>query len=337
VIHTAAPLDDVQDSVAALMTGLVVAIPLVVLALGVLVWCLVGRTLRPVEAITEQVGEITGTNLHRRVPSPGTNDEIASLVATMNAMLDRLEASAERQRRFVDDASHELRSPLTRMHAELEVDLEHPDTADPTRTRQSGLDEVIRLEHLVRDLLELARMDSGTVAPPREPVDLDDLAMLEAARLRATTRLSVNTTNVSGAQVLGDRSQLSRALRNLADNAVRHARSTVTFSTNEFGESAELSVADDGPGIPEEQRSQVFERFTRLDDARNAGSGGTGLGLAITRDIVRNHGGTVRVEGAPGGGARFVVTVPLAAPGGDGRTVAARAPEQWHRSISGAS
>jgi signal transduction histidine kinase len=272
-VRVAATLDDVAESRAVLVASLAVAIPLVSAALAVLMWCVVGRTLRPVEE------------------------------------------AVERQQRFVADASHELRGPLTRMRTELEVDLDHPRTADPAATHRSVLQETVALQRLVDDLLHLARMDAGAEpSRPRAPVDLDDVVLRHAATVRAAG-ITVDTTGVGAAQVLGDAAQLGRAVGNLADNAARHARSTVTFSLREDGPTAILTVADDGPGIPAAQRQRVFERFTRLDDARASGTGGTGLGLAIARDVIRRHGGTIKVDGAgdgagAGAGARFVITLP---------------------------
>ncbi len=312
-MHTATPLDDVDESVAALRTGLVGAIPLVVIAVGLVVWWLVGRTLRPVARIRAEVADITGSTLGRRVPEPGTNDEIDRLAHTMNEMLDRVETSTERQRRFVADASHELRSPLTRMHAELEVDLEHPQGADFVATHRSVLEEVTNLEQLVNDLLDLARSDNGATARRWEAIDLDDLVMDEAGRLRPKPGVAIDTSGVSGAQVVGDASQLTRVVRNLTDNAVRHARARVVFVTREHDDIAELSVTDDGPGIPTAERSYVFERFTRLDAARDRASGGSGLGLAIVRDIVEAHGGAVRIEEPPEGGTSVFISLPTRA------------------------
>ncbi len=315
VLHLGTSLDDVHDSAAALRAALLVSVPLIGLVLGALIWWFVGRTLRPVEAIRAQVGAIGGDDLHRRVPVPTADDEVGRLARTMNGMLDRLERSADQQRRFVADASHELRSPLTRMRAELEVDLAHPDTADQDATRRSTLEEVISLQHLVDDLLHLARHDANgsTAAPHRQAVDLDDLVAAAVRRVRASGRVAVDTAAVGAAQVVGDASQLARVVANLLDNAVRHAetRVAVEVRTRPDG-SAELVVTDDGPGIPIDDRARVFEPFTRLDEARTSGIGGTGLGLAIVRDIVVAHGGTVAVADQPGAGARFIVTFPAA-------------------------
>jgi len=308
-VHVAGGMDDISDSGNTLAAMLTIAVPTVAVLLAALIWLLVGRALRPVEAIRAEVADIGGTDLHRRVPLPSGHDEIARLARTMNAMLDRLEDASRRQQRFVADASHELRSPLTRIRSELEVDLAHPDTADLAATHRSVLDEATALSQLVDDLLQLARGDSGGTAR-REPVDLDDLVLREVRRLRAAGRVSVDATGVSAAQVHGDPEQLARAVRNLGENAARHASNAVTLSLAERNGSAVLSVADDGPGIPADQHERVFQRFARVDRARTADVGGAGLGLAITREIVRRHRGTIAIDGAHRRGTRVVVTLP---------------------------
>jgi signal transduction histidine kinase len=311
VVQVAGALDDVQQSGAALLAGLAVTVPAATLVLAALVWLLVGRTLRPVEAIRAEVARIgTAAGAGLRVPEPRGGDEIGRLARTMNEMLGRIETAAERQRRFVADAAHELRSPLTRIRSELEVDLLHPATADPAATGRSVLAELAGLQCLVEDLLLLAKGDAGAAPGERAPVDLDDLVLAEAARLRAGGRVRVDIGAVGAARTAGDAGQLARVVRNLTDNAARYAHSSVTLGLAERGRSVVLTVADDGPGIPAGQRDRVFERFTRLDDARAAGTGGAGLGLAIARDIVRAHNGTITVDPRCPAGARLVVTLP---------------------------
>jgi signal transduction histidine kinase len=227
----------------------------------------------------------------------------------MNAMLRRLDHATDRQRRFVADASHELRSPLTGIRARLEVDLAHPNGADWQATERDVLDDAIRMQHLVDDLLALAASDASATPAAHEPVDLDEIVLREARRLRSRTAHRIDTSGVSGAQLLGDSGGLSRAVRNLLDNAARHARSTVTVTLSESDTTLELSIADDGPGIPPDQHERVFERFARLDDGRARDDGGTGLGLAITHDVVVAHRGTITVDNAPG--ARFTIRIPL--------------------------
>jgi signal transduction histidine kinase len=303
-------LEDVEESAAALRRSLMVAIPVVIVLLAALIWWLVGRTLRPVEAIRATVGEIGGHDLTRRVPVPRSEDEIARLARTMNEMLDRLEESHRRQEQFVADAAHELRTPLARMRSELEVDAAHPEVTDAAALRQSALDETVALQRMVEDLLQLARSDGGVGARPAVAVDLDDIVLRQARRMREEARVTVDASAVSAAQVFGDPDQLARAIRNLTDNAQRHAASRVELSLVEDGPVARLTVADDGPGIPLAAREAVFGRFTRLDEARVADGGGAGLGLAITREIVEAHGGTVELADGPGPGARFVVALP---------------------------
>ena len=309
VIHTGTPIDDVEEASNALRAGLTYGIPAVTMLLGLLIWWLVGRTLRPVEAIRAQVAEMSGSNLDMRVPVPATGDEISRLATTMNEMLARMQSSIERQQRFVADASHELRSPLTRVRTELEVDRDHPATADVAATQSSVLEEVGHLQQLVEDLLHLARADVSSVAPGKvvelSPLIEREVARAESSRVRGdSVRITVSLT---GAWVVGDGTQLARLVRNLLDNAVRHSRSTVAVSTVVMGDVIRLTIDDDGAGIPQHERTRVFERFARLDQARTTGSGGSGLGLAIAQDIVERHGGTISVETSPLGGARLVV------------------------------
>ena len=302
VAHVGISADDVGDAGQALVLSLIVIVPIVVVLLAALVWWLVGRTLGPVEEIRREADAIDGGDLRRRVPQPGTDDEIARLAATMNRMLDRIEQALSRQQQFVADASHELRSPLTRIRTELEVDGPAADTV-----RDSVLEETIELQRLVEDLLYLARADSGAVSLRREPVDLDDVVLRAARRLRANGRVDVDTSAVSGAHVVGDRDQLTRVVRNLADNAERHATASVAFALAETDDIVQLRVSDDGPGIPGPLQENMFERFVRGDEARTRHAGGTGLGLAIAREIVERHGGTISFDGSRDEGAAFVV------------------------------
>jgi signal transduction histidine kinase len=305
-------LDDVNESVRILTTSLTLAIPVVVLLLAALVWWLTGRALRPAESIRAEVASIHGTEPGRRVPVPGSDDELSRLARTMNAMLDRVEGAIEQQRRFVADASHELRGPLTRIRSDLEVSITHPETVDSDSLHRSLLADTMKLQELVDDLLFLARSESGSVDAPRLPVDLDDLVLDEARRLRDRGRVRVDASEVSAARVLGDPNALARVIRNLVSNAERHARTTVRLQLRENGDHSEFVIADDGPGIPAEYHATVFKRFTRLDEARSRDAGGSGLGLAIVHDILTSHGGTIVIASADGEGARFVVTLPRA-------------------------
>jgi signal transduction histidine kinase len=256
-----------------------------------------------------QMAEITASNLGGRIPEPGTGDEIDRLARTMNETLARVEDAVRQQQRFVADASHELRSPLTRIRTELEVDLAQPGgDADPTATERSVLVETIGLQRLVDDLLHLARSDADATEIVGVSVDLDDIVLGETRRLVERGEVNVDSRRVSAANVTGVPSQLTRAVQNLLDNAERHASTTVTITLSETDGVARLTVSDDGAGIPEDKRNEVFERFTRLDEARTRDAGGTGLGLAITRDIVERHGGTIRLADGPA--TIFVVELP---------------------------
>jgi signal transduction histidine kinase len=287
-----------------------IALPLLALLVGALVWVLTGWALRPVEAIRAEVAELSATDLRRRVPEPAVNDEIGRLARTMNAMLKRLEASSDRQRQLVADVSHELRNPLAALQAQLEVAAAHPGTASQSMLEGSVV-EVNRMSQLVEDLLTLARLDEGMLRLRPSDVDLDELVISQADRLRAQGKVEVSVKGVSAARVRGDEAQLARVVANLSDNAQRYARQRVEFATVQRGDFYHLMVTDDGPGVPWFERERIFERFVRLDSARAHEGTGAGLGLAIVREIVTAHGGEVWVEDAQPG-ARMVVRLPSA-------------------------
>lgn len=302
-------LDDVNESVRILTTTLIGVVPALALLLGALAWWLTGRTLRPVEAIRREVAGIDAAELHRRVPVPSTDDEVAELARTMNQMLARVQAARNRQEEFVDDASHELRTPLTRMVTDIDVALAHPGHEPPERTLDRLRADADELRQLLQDLLFLAR--SGRDGLPAEAeVDLDDIAVRVGQELRARGGVEVDTSGVHAARARGDSRELERAVRNLVDNAARHARSIVAISTAVGTDSCTVVVDDDGPGIAPANRERIFERFARLDYARGSGDGGAGLGLAIVADIATRHGGGVAVAESPQGGARLVFSVP---------------------------
>jgi signal transduction histidine kinase len=301
--------DDVTDPLRIMTRTLAIMVPAVVFLLGVLTWWLIGRVLRPVDTMRAQMAEITASNLGGRIPEPATGDEIDRLARTMNETLARVEDAVRHQQRFVADASHELRSPLTRIRTELEVDLSQPDqAADPIATERSVLAETIGLQRLVDDLLHLARSDAAASEFVGVSVDLDDIVLSETRWLVERGQVIVDSRRVSAANVTGVPSQLTRAVQNLLDNAERHAATTVTITLAETDGHARLTVSDDGAGIPADKRGEVFERFTRLDEARSRDAGGTGLGLAITRDIVERHGGTITLADGPI--TTFVVELP---------------------------
>jgi signal transduction histidine kinase len=305
-------LAEVNTTVDNLTTIMYFVVPALVLLVAFAVWYFAGRALRPVEAIRAEAAAITGATMYRRVPEPGTDDEVGRLAQTMNAMLDRLEQSSQRQRQFVSDASHELRSPLASIRANLEVALRNSDRADWPAVARRALAEDQRMEDTVAELLELARLDElegQTRLDSLPEVDLDELVLDETMQPR---RVPVDVTRVSGGRVHGRREQLARLVRNLVDNAVRHAASRVELTLQERDDVVELLVDDDGPGVPLADRQRVFERFTRLDDGRARDAGGLGIGLAIVQAVVEQHGGTVAVEDASIGGARFAVRLPAA-------------------------
>ncbi|UPL16111.1 HAMP domain-containing histidine kinase [Microbacterium galbinum] len=295
------------STVAVLLT---VAVPLLLLLVAVTTWLVTGRALRPVSRIREEVDGITAERLHHRVAVPDSADEIAALASTMNGMLDRLDASATAQRRFVSDASHELRSPLAviRQHAELAQ--AHPSTTSIGELAEVVSDEGLRLQGIVESLLLLARLDEGA-GSVHEPVDLDDIALGEVRRLRSSG-MEVDGSGIRAARVEGDPRLLGQLLRNLADNAARHAQGCVAIAVAPADGYVFVTVEDDGAGVPVDERERVFERFVRLDEARSRDAGGSGLGLAIVRGIAAASGGTVAVDDSRWGGARFVVTLPLA-------------------------
>jgi signal transduction histidine kinase len=300
-------LEEVDRSVDSVTRVLVVGVPFLIGLVAALTWWLTGRALRPVEAIRAETTAITGSTIHRRVPEPETDDEIGRLARTMNSMLDRLEDSSLRQRRFVSDASHELRSPVASIRTQLEVALRKPD-ADWPSVAAKVLAEDERLDAAVTELLELARAQEGAQLEPVD-VDLDEVVLEQTHR---AYRVPVDTSHVSAGRVHGSAPQLARAVRNLLDNAARHARSRVSVTLATRAGNVVLTIDDDGPGVPVDERQRVFERFTRLDEGRARDAGGVGLGLPIVRAIVDRHAGTVIVDDAPSGGARFVVRLPAA-------------------------
>jgi signal transduction histidine kinase len=306
VVYAAQPLRDVHEAVATVLFLVLLGIPLLVLVTGTVTYLAAGRALRPVEAIRTQVAAMR-EDLDRRVPVPPARDEVGRLAVTMNAMLDRLGAAQATQRRFVADASHELRSPLATIAAGLE--LLDRDGTDATVTALRG--ETERLGRLVDALLLLARADERGLRPCREEVDLDEVADAERRRPFGGVVPHVDAAPV---RVVGDRGQLARVLRNLVDNACRHARSAVLVTVRRVGAEAVVEVGDDGPGVPPAQRGRVFQRFVRLDDARARSDGGAGLGLAIVAEVVAAHGGRVELADSPLGGALFRVRLPAGGP-----------------------
>ena len=303
-------IDDVDEARHVVTLALLVGVPVLLIVVGLVTWRMVGRTLRPVEDMREEVERISSTELDRRVPTPSRDDEVGRLARTMNRMLDRLERGQERQRRFISDASHELRSPVAAIRQHAEVAVEHPESTNLEDLADVVLTEDARLQGLVEDLLVLARLDEH-VRPARfDEVDLDDVVLAEAARLRGTTSLAVDTRGVSTARILGHRTDLERLVRNLTDNAIHHARAQISLGVGTLDGHVALTVDDDGPGIASADRERVLERFVRLDGARDRATGGSGLGLSIVREVALAHEGAVVLARSPQGGLRAEVRFP---------------------------
>jgi signal transduction histidine kinase len=295
-----------------LATRLLLAVPVVLVLAAVAVWLIVGRALRPVEQIRRAVTEITSAGLGRRVPDPGTADEIGHLAHTMNDMLTRLDDSAHRQRRFVADASHELRTPLAAIRTTLDVGLAYPDRAPWPVIAERAVTQSARLEQLIQQLLLLAKADERQLSARREAVDLAAILKDAVARLPAH-EVDIDLRAGTGLAATGDAGHLERLFRNIIDNALRYAASRVVITAAVDGHVARVQIDDDGPGIPAADRSRVFDRFVRLDASRERGTGTTGLGLAIAREIALAHHGQITLTERPGGGTRAVVTLPLRA------------------------
>ncbi|MFI0979794.1 sensor histidine kinase [Streptomyces sp. NPDC021093] len=308
-------------------------------------WAAARLTLRPVEAMRAELADITARSLDRRVPVPAIGGVLQKLARTLNATLDRLQSAADRQARFVADASHELRSPIASLRASLESSLTHPGGVDWPHTVRGTLTDIERIQHLTDDLLLLTRID-GPAPHADESVPLADLAsdlVEELRHLRRNSALRVTCTAPADLPPLtGSQVRLERLLRNLLDNACRHARSEVgaVLSTDAGRRTVRVEVRDDGPGIPPADRERVFERFTRLDDSRTrADGGGAGLGLAIAREIAVRQGGTLVVgERGPGGegrGAVLIAEFPVGAVREDLATGAEEVPDAPRRHLAG--
>ncbi len=283
--------------------------PIIVAVAATATYRLVRRSLHSVDAIRRRVAAITTSDLAQRVPVSQNRDEIAALAITMNEMLARIEAGQQAQRRLVADASHELRSPLATIISGLEIAEIHPGVFDAELAARTLLPEAQRMQTLVEDLLLLARADERRLILRKEEISLGDLAEIEATRVRRAEACTIET-DIGPAHLTGDPVALSRVVRNLVDNAVRHANSRVGIEVSNGNGTAVLSVSDDGPGIPPTERRRVFERFVRLDADRARSGGGAGLGLAIVAEVVTAHSGTVAVDDRPGGGTTMTVTLP---------------------------
>ncbi|WP_405140638.1 HAMP domain-containing histidine kinase [Sphaerisporangium sp. NBC_01403] len=269
-------------------------------------WIVVGRTLRPIKAIREKTSEITVTDLSLRVPQPPGRDEIAQLARASNQTLAQLETAVRQLRQFASLVTHELRSPIAGLRAQLEEALLYPGEADPRSTIQTALATTERCEAIINEVLTYAHIRTAVPAP-HERVDLGALVRQEvAARVRGVpVRAYVN----HDVQVIGNPLHLTGLLSNLLVNAQRHAATEVEVTVDHSDGQAVVTVTDDGDGIAPEDRERVFEPFIRLKDGRRRDPNGSGLGLAICRETAGSHHGTLRIEDSPKG-ARFVLRLP---------------------------
>ncbi|MEV1289545.1 ATP-binding protein [Micromonospora sp. NPDC049679] len=308
-VLVAKSMADIAHSVDLLKVTLLITFPLMVAVLAAVAWRVVGATLRPVEALRAGAEEITDGGLPGQLPVPASRDEIHRLAVTLNGMLDRLAGARARQRAFVADAAHELRSPLANMRTQLEVAQRLGGRTDWPAVADDLLVDTERLARLVDDLLLLARADDASEAQRRQigPVELGELLALLITRYPSPPVRFVPPATPLWTS--GEPDGLTRVVANLLDNAVRHARSEVVVTATQAGGWHLVTVSDNGPGIPAADRGRVFDRFTRLDDARARDAGGAGLGLAIVRELVRRHGGSVTLTDA-GPGLRVEVRLP---------------------------
>jgi signal transduction histidine kinase len=316
-VIVAAGVGEVLDSLRVVRNAVLVGFPLLLGALAVLSWTVIGGALRPVEALRAGAEEITGTRTGDRLPVTDAEDELDRLAVTLNDMLDRIDVARRRQRAFVADAAHELRNPLASLRTQLEVAERRVSRGGEPVSAEALADLVAdteRLSRLADDLLLLARLDdTGAGRAEEAPVEVSALVREVAGRY-VESRVPVVVADLPELWVTGRPDELRRVLANLLDNAVRHATAEVRVGIAADGPEVVVVVADDGAGIAPADRERVFERFTRLDDARGRDEGGAGLGLGIVRELVRGHGGTVRLGDAEPG-LRAEVRLPSVAVG----------------------
>lgn len=304
----------IASTVRTVILALALSAPIVIAVSASATYLLVRRSLKSVDEIRTRVADITTSDLTERVPVPDRDDEISALAVTMNEMLARIEAGHAAQQRFVGDASHELRSPLTTIISALEVALAHPELLNAELASGTLIPEAQRMKALVDDLLLLARADERKLNPRQGDVDVDDLVAEQVERVRRETDLEVRS-DIHPARLTGDAEALSRVMRNLLDNAARHAVSRLAVTVRARSGDVVVTVADDGTGIPPADRERVFDRFVRLDADRSRSAGGTGLGLSIVREVVVAHAGSVSIGHGPDGrGAMVRVQLPANAP-----------------------
>ncbi|SDI88942.1 Signal transduction histidine kinase [Frankineae bacterium MT45] len=326
-VIVATSMAQVTRSVHLLRNAALLGVPIAVLAMALVTYWIVGVTIRPVRGLRAKAEAITAAGLaDQRLPVPAAQDEIQRLAVTLNAMLDRLDSATSRQRTFVGDAAHELRSPIASARLQLEIAQRLGPETDWNEVAGDVMVDVDRLQRLVDDLLALARSDeAGGALTRREPVDVGELAqslLPQYSESRVPVEVVIAPQDrapeafegpeapegADGADtfgpltVSGDPDGLRRIVVNLVDNALRYASSSVTVQISAEGEGRRnvvLAVSDDGPGIEPNERGRVFDRFYRVAASRSRGTGGTGLGLPIVRDLVRAHGGNIVLSDTP--------------------------------------
>ena len=295
------PLRDIEGVLDALRVSLVGVVPTLSLLLAGVIWLALGRALRPVEQLRSAAAAVAREGGPGSLPVPDSNDELGALARTLNEMLNRLEQAAARQRSFVEDAAHELRSPISVLRATVEAAQTYPDAWAEGELATDLEPEVLRMQLLVDDLLLLARVG----AAPASRCEKDLRGVVDDAVNSARPGPDVEVAGSGTAFV--DSVAVSRVVRNLVENASRHARDEVRVTVSDGC----VVVEDDGEGIAVEDRERVFERFVRLDEAREREAGGSGLGLAIAREIARDHGGDVVLGESELGGLSATLTLPV--------------------------
>lgn len=315
-VQVAGSMDDanhILQSAAVLFAAMAVAL---LAAVGLAGARLSRKPFVAIDNIVKQARGIEDGNLHRRLPHPGADDEIGQLVQTLNAMLERIERAFDVQRRFTSDASHELRSPLSRLRAEIEITLRRPrENAEYIGTLRSCLDEVDGLTTLVGELLMLARLDGGQPGAPAEPLPLATLAADAVRRMQAAAQargIELVLVDELDGKVLVNAGPLIPVLRNILDNAIKFSPQggKITLRARLDGGRPVLTVADQGPGMEDAEMPYVFDRFFRGSRTRAGEIDGFGLGLALSRAIMQAHGGAIEAANLPDGGALFTVTLP---------------------------
>ena len=316
VLVVGASLDDQQEALARLAVLLLVGGPLALALAGGVGWLVAGAALRPVERMRAEAAAISASEPGRRLPVPGTGDEVARLGETLNAMLERLEEALERERRFVDDASHEIRTPLANLRTELDLALRRSRTPDQLeRAVMSAAQETERLTRLAEDLLVLARRDHGRLPVRREPVAVSEMvaSVVEGFAARVVEEgVAIETRVPEGLRATVDPLRLRQALGNLLDNAIGHTPPGGRVSLVAASEDGAVTfeVSDTGPGFPAAFLPRAFEPFARPDTSRSRRDGGTGLGLAIVRAVAEAHGGSAEARNRSEGGASILLRIP---------------------------